>query len=603
MTLRQAVDRYGAAAVIVVTLAMLVILTPAKHSSSSDSSLNAGSNSGLRTGNNTDNGSQDFATGDTLPDGSVSNDNVNFSGTVGGGSGTGSSGGSIATAEFGKGPHCRPDGRQVAIERVAPPCVNWVPGSNNGGSTSPGVTKDQILIVRYLPQSDPATQAILKSASLADDPQVVTNAYKALFTYFNQHYETYGRQVVFQDFGATGASDDQEHAKADAITIATKIHPFAVWDGPKVFGAELASRGIICICTVTLSSEFYTSLPPYIFGSLPTSTEYSQQLGEYIGKKLWNRPAKFVGQGWLPAQTQKRKFGLIYLEGVKGVADPEGKRAKDALVAEMAKYGAKFGDGDIFAYTYDPGKNSSDFANMMIKFHGDGVTSLVMFVDPLSPIEITSSATNQSYFPEWIITGSGLSDTTAAGRLYDQTQWQHAFGISPLWVTWATVQKSYGWRETHHGNPAMKDGDEGVLINIYASVPRLIFTGIHMAGPKLTPQAFSNGMFAYPKSGGTPATPTAYYTRNYPTAIKDFMEIYYDGSQSGPDERGINGKGMIMKMHIGKRYTLGQWSTAETEAFHDPTAVSVSDDPAMGGDPDHEQDGHHHTGKCLSCAG
>jgi hypothetical protein len=601
MTFRQAVDRYGAAAVIVITLAMLVILTPAKHSSSSDSSLSTGNRNGLNTGNSSEGAAQDFTTGSTLPDGSPSNDSVSFSGTVGGGSSGGSGGGSIATAEFGKGPHCRADGRQVSIERVAPPCVDWTKGANNGGNTSNGVTKDQILIVRYLPKVDPATRAILMSAKLADDPDVVTNAYKALFTYFNQHYETYGRQVVFQDYNASGEADDEEHAKADAVDIATKIKPFAVWDGPKVFGAELASRGIICICTVTLSSEFYTSLPPYIFGSLPTSTEYSQHLGEYIGKKLWNRQAKFVGQGFLPSQTAKRKFGLIYLEGVKGKADPEGKRAKDALVSEMAKYGAKFGDGDIFAYTYDPGRNQQDFTNMMIKFHGDGVTSLVMFVDPLSPILITGAATNQSYFPEWIITGSGLSDTTAAGRLYDQTQWAHAFGISPLWVTWATVQKSYGWRETHHGNPAMKDGDEGVLINIYASVPRLIFTGIHMAGPKLTPQAFSNGMFAFPKSGGTPATPTAFYTRQYPTAIKDFMEVYYDGSKTGPDERGLQGTGMIMKMHIGKRYVQGGYSTAETDAFNDPTAVDVSDDPAMGGDPNHEQDGHHHTTKCLSC--
>src|SRR5213076_19221 len=122
------------------------------------------------------------------------------------------------------------------------------------------------------------------------------------------------------------------------------------------------------------------------------------------------------------------------------------------------------------------------------------VTSVTMFVDPLSPIEITQAATNQGYYPEWIITGSGLSDTTAAGRLYDQTQWSHAFGISPLWVTWATVAKSYGYREAHHGDPNMKPGGEGVLINIYASVPRLIFQGIHMAGPKLTPQSYANGM-------------------------------------------------------------------------------------------------------------
>ena len=38
-------------------------------------------------------------------------------------------------------------------------------------------------------------------------------------------------------------------------------------------------------------------------------------------------------------------------------------------------------------------------------------------------VDASTPATNQGYYPEWIITGSGLSDTTAAGRLYDQTQW------------------------------------------------------------------------------------------------------------------------------------------------------------------------------------
>ncbi|HVV37113.1 MAG TPA: hypothetical protein VHC63_10965 [Acidimicrobiales bacterium] len=604
MTLRQAVDRYGAAVVIVVALALLVFVTPPKHSSSD--ALNTNSNSFTNSGDASASGALG-TTDSTLPDGSVVSgaDATNTGSTAPNAGTTTNAPIKGAGVTFGTGPHCRADGRQIAIERVAPPCANWTSAPNNGGATSPGVTNNQILIVRYLPQVDPATEAILQNAKLADPPATVTNAYKAMFTYFNQHYETYGRQVVFQDFNATGPSDNEEQARADAVTIATKIKPFAVWDGtdPKAFAVEIASRHIICICTVTLSSQFYQSLPPYIFGALPTSTEYSQHLGEYIGKKLWNRPAKFVGQGFLPNQTSKRKFGLIYINGNKGVVDPEGERAKDSLVSEMGKYGAKFGDGDIFSYTYDPGRNQSDFANMMIKFHSDGVTTLVMFVDPLSPILITSAATNQGYYPEWLITGSGLSDTTAAGRLYDQTQWVHAFGISPLWVTWATVANSYGYREAHHGDPSMKPGDEGVLINIYAAVPRILFTGIQMAGPNLTPDNFANGEFAFPHSGGTPATPLQYFTRQYPTAIKDFMEIYYDGSKSGPDERGINGKGMIMKMHGGKRYTQGQWDTAETQAFNDPTAVSVSDDPSMGGDPPHEQDGHHHTGKCLSCTG
>jgi hypothetical protein len=599
VNLRQAVDRYGAAAAVIVALAMLVLVVPSNKPK--DSTVEAASE-------NNPNQAVGDATGDTTD--ILGGPASTVPGDIGGGGSTGSGNGGGGTAggpqggasyEFGKGAHCRADGRQVAIERVAPPCVNWI-GKDNGGATSQGVTKDKILVVRYVAQSDPATEAILEGAQLADDPAVVKHAYEALFTYFNQHWETYGRQVVFQDFNASGPSENDEQAKADAVKIATEIKPFAVWGGPKVFAQELAARNIVCICTVSLSSEFYASQPPLLYGSLPTSTEYAQQLGEYVGKKLWNRPAKFVGTGFTPAQTAKRKFGLIFLEGTRGKVDPEGKRTKDAMVSALSKYGAKFGEGDVVGYTYDPGRNQRDLTTMMTKFHSDGVTTVLMFADPLSPILITTEATRQAYFPEWVITGSGLSDTTAAGRLYDQTQWTHAFGISPLWVSWTTPDKSYGFREAHHGDPALAAGDEGVLINIYAAVPRTLFTGLQMAGPKLTPQAFAAGMLAYPKSGGTPSTPLQYYTRNEPMAIKDFVEVYYDGSKSGNDERGLSGNGMVMKMHGGKRYQLGQWDNAETAAFNDPTAVANSDDPAMGGDPAHEQDGHKHTGKCLSCS-
>jgi hypothetical protein len=603
VTLKQALDRYGVAAAVVVALGLLIVLLPGNVEKKSN--VAAGDDTtqdGVDRSVNGGEGATDPLGGasTTLPGGSLSTGGTG--GSANGNTG-GAGGGTAASASvaFGTGPHCRPDGRQVSIERIAPPCANWL-SKDNGGATSMGVTKDKILVVRYVAQSDPATDAILKSAKLSDDDSVVKRAYQALFKYFNQHWETYGREVVFQDFPASAPSENDEAAKADAVKIATQIKPFAVWGGPKAFATEIVSRGMICICTTTLSSEYYQSLSPYMFGSLPTSTEYSEQLGEYIGKKLNNRPAQFVGPGFSDQQKAKRKFGLIYLEGTRGKVDPEGRRAKDSMIAAMAKYGARFGDNDVIGYTYDPGRNQQDITTMMARLRGDGVTSVLMFADPLSPILITGEATRQQYYPEWIITGSGLTDTTSAARLYDQAQWQHAFGISPLWVTWNTPNMSGGYREAHHGDPSLAPGDEGVLINIYNQIPRVLFTGIQMAGPKLTPQSFAAGMFAYPKSGGTASTPLQYFTRQYPTAIKDFVEVYYDVKRQGADERGLMGPGMVMKMHGGKRFLNGQWDSAATQAFNDPSALTTSDDPAMGGDPPHEQDGHKHTGKCLSCS-
>ena len=40
-------------------------------------------------------------------------------------------------------------------------------------------------------------------------------------------------------------------------------------------------------------------------------------------------------------------------------------------------------------------------------------------------------------------------------------------------------------------------------------------------------------MFNYPRTGGLPAAPLVYRTRAYPTEIKDFVEVYYDGRAQG----------------------------------------------------------------------
>jgi hypothetical protein len=391
--------------------------------------------------------------------------------------------------------------------------------------------------------------------------------------------------------------------KADAKDIAERIKPFAVWTlGPKVFAQELAQRGVLCTCTVSLSSDFYKENPPYLWGSLPTSTEYAQHMAEHIGKRVANRPAKWAGDPTQQMQRRNRTFGLIYLVGQQGRVDPEGKRFRDVFVAELAKYRVSL--TAEFAYTYDP-SDAGPINAMITTMNSAKVTTVIMWVDPLYPILVTRQATNQQYFPEWYISGSGLSDTSAAGRQYDQQQWRHAFGITPLWVTWTEVSQSAGYREFHHGMPGMKPGDEGVLVNIYRDPVQTIFTGIQLAGPKLTPDTFAQGLLNYPRTGGNPAAPLVYRTRAYPTAIKDFAEVYYDANAQGKDERGEQGSGLVMKSNGGRRYQAGQWPAGIAQVFGDaanPIAISAAP-PGGTTDPPHEQDGHTHTGKCLSCSG
>ena len=59
---------------------------------------------------------------------------------------------------------------------------------------------------------------------------------------------------------------------------------------------------------------------------------------------------------------------------------------------------------------------------------------MVFAGDPIMPIYLTRACADIGYFPEWIITGIVLTDTSTLGRYYDQSEWAHAFGVTSLAV-------------------------------------------------------------------------------------------------------------------------------------------------------------------------
>lgn len=614
MDLRDFLDRYGVTLAVVSAVTLVVMVLPGnapdrveRFGGIDDGSSDAATGPFAESG--ADGEGPTGGLGPEGPGGSSGGVGAPTAGSVGGAD-PGSDGpttqndSGIGEVVFGQGT-CRPDGRQAGISRYMPPCASF--SGFNGGATARGVTEDAIKIVRYRGPLDPGTQAILESGNLADDPETQKRSYEALLTYYNQHHQTYGREVVMVDYEG-GDLEDDEAMRADAVKIANDIRAFAVIVGtpeapiPQVLARELAQRGVICICTTSLTSTWYQENPPYVFSSLPTITEYSRHIAEYIGKRLAGKKARWAGDELNPAQgyTQmERRFGLVYLEGTRGRANPDARRAKDELLAELAKYGVRL--HKVIGYMYDPGRNQQDVTNVIAQLKAANITTVIPYVDPLYPILFTQEATRQTYFPEWFISGTGLSDTTTAGRLYDQQQWRHAFGVSPLWVTWVDERNSAGWREYHHGRPQDADGDEGVLINIYRAYFQTLFHGIQLAGPRLTPDAFARGEFSYPKTGGTAALPLVFRNRQLPTEIKDFTEVWYDVDRQGKDERGEDGRGMVMKANMGERYLLGEWPSSNAAAFRDEGAIAVSDNPPGGGDPPHEQDGHTHSKRCMTC--
>src|SRR6266508_215972 len=178
------------------------------------------------------------------------------------------------------GPNCDPETGRIKVPTVyAPPCVEPFTG-DNGGATTQGVTGDTIKIVAY--QADPAKDPLLASqinAAGADvSPESAIATGQGYVDYYSEYYETYGRKVEVEFFTGSGAFNDEEAAKADAIAIAEK-KPFAVLNGPaqasRAFADELAANGILCLgrCALAIPEAFTKERAPYLFGVGPSPEE------------------------------------------------------------------------------------------------------------------------------------------------------------------------------------------------------------------------------------------------------------------------------------------------------------------------------------------
>src|SRR5439155_4971976 len=214
--------RYGVSLGVLGVLALLIALLPGNASTSGDKVGTTGNAAGRTSAGGAAAGAAQGGAGTAGAAGGT----TGAATTGAGGSVEGATGPTGSDVTFGTGPNCRADGRQLGFSFYMPPCVQWN-GTNNGGATADGVTDKQIKIVRWLGFQDDATKAILQAYKLSDDDETIKRSYDAYRAYSNHHYETYGREVVYEDFAASAVSTNDEAMIADAQRIAD-MHPFAV---------------------------------------------------------------------------------------------------------------------------------------------------------------------------------------------------------------------------------------------------------------------------------------------------------------------------------------------------------------------------------------
>ena len=456
------------------------------------------------------------------------------------------------------GPDCDPATGKLRLPTVyAPPCVVPFDG-DNGGATSPGVTADSVKLMAYLsdPAIDPVGSSLIAGAGANLDPSVATETMGDYADVFNAVFETYGRRVDLEFYTGTGAADDQAAARADAIAIAEQ-EPFAVLGGPLQvqgsFSEELASRDVISIPAQPLPQSVTVDNYPMIWGVI-TPTQAAALAAEAIGNLAGPGPAELAGDPAL--QGEERAYAVVHYD----TADGSYEESFDALRDGLADGGIEL-TTDI-PFLLDPNRAQEDARTMITRLKEAGVTTVIFTGDFLMPQFLTTEATAQGYFPEWILGPSLLADTAIFGRSYDQHQWPNGFAIgyagTPGRTEDGTAYTIYTWAYGGQEPPS----------NIYAVLEpglRDVFTGIQLAGPELTPESFRDGILRYPPTGGGPTRPLiargdqgVWPEFDYGGGPDQITLMWWDPEAETVDEVGNAGVGSYRFASGGERYGPGQ---------------------------------------------
>ncbi|MCJ7670910.1 MAG: hypothetical protein MUP67_02535 [Acidimicrobiia bacterium] len=487
------------------------------------------------------------------------------------------------------GPHCDTTTGKVAVPLwYAPPCVDPSTGSDNGGSTARGVTRDEIVVAVYQQQPDLLEQTFLARSGSDESLDTELRTNQQYVDFFQSNYETYGRRVRLVPVRGSGPPDDDVSAKADAIKVATEVGAFASFGGPSqttAYADELAARGVLCVgdCTTAAPESFLRSRSPYVWPTLGSPDQAAEHWSEFVGKELAGRKAKYAGDRALAKRT--RRFGIVRYDDEPGTFD----RSFARFTALLAQQGVKI--ATEVPYQLDLEAAQEGARSTIAALREANVTSVIIAGDPVFPKFLTDEATAQGYFPEWVVMGYAYTDTAVFGREYDQRQWAHAFGVSLLPTRQADDIDELGqivvWQT---GQPP-----EASTFRILVQAQLLFFTGVHLAGPDLTPETFRAGLFRFPAERPT-SSPFLHLSwghhRIWPgvdlTGGDDATVIFWDPDASGPDEVDNVGRGLWRYALRGKRYLPGEWPAGHVGLFDRARSVTILDQlPPAARPPDY----------------
>lgn len=504
----------------------------------------------------------------------------------------GPSGASIPGA-VGKNPttkRCVGDPPRQTEDPLSPPCVAFFSG-DNGGSTYQGVTRDEIRVLVYFDgcttqygttsrgsEERPCNTYVDMAEPPKDDENTFIRAVRMYARYFNERYQTYGRFVHFWAYFDGGYEQrTAETRRADAADQFHRLKPFAAFSGGAfAYQAEwekvLLNRGVHIFynaqterATCCPVSATFRKFAPLLWSVAASAEQYANTFSQAVCAQVVNRPVTFSG---MPSdQGRPRVLGFI-------LNDRPGHDGEN-LHATLSRDHIKDCGGEFVAEAVSNGacENADAATAAMASFRQRGVTTIIWPSGP-SPagndcggLNWTNAAGSLNYYPEVVVAGNGMTETTTNGSLLNQQFWRNAIVVTPY--TRADVPGErpcvQAAREVDPNAPV--NDIENIACAIYDAF-RLLFTGIQVAGPRLGPPTMDKGFHAIPAvPNSDPRVPACFFEAADYSCVKDAMVEWWDPSGRDP---GSSSRGCMRMMEGGQRYLANNFPRRDIAAVRRP---------------------------------
>ena len=487
---------------------------------------------------------------------------------------------------------CGDDGHLAIPYPTRAPCVRPLKkGEDNGGATTMGVTKDKIRVVLFLgthEQQDVARTQPGGSAPVdlsTNLPAYGEDSFRDWQKVLDHSFNLWGREFEFITKNPTGP--DEAAQRADALAVA-ELKPFAVVSsapatagGGQVFASALIQKKIIVFYGGVTNEEAGKQAPYRYLGGFDNNAA-AVNTAQFVARQLKGKTAKWSGD----FVDKKRVFGTIHPEtGIdwqyyESTAKQEGLKSAVDVV-----YSVPIDTSTTAA------KNQEEAPTLVAKLKDSGVTTVLLFTSFGMNQQVYKAADALDYHPEWVFSGMGAQDIEITARIISglaPEQMKHTFGIGNLPLYVAGIDDPVRvWFNWYWG------GHAGVYAAGTAGTLNILNDGVMLAGPKLTPKTFQQGLFSMPVQGGAATNQVESFMNGFGPAPGlpydvysqvglDYAVMWWNGDRTGPSKIIFTeGQGVFMYPNKAKRYAAGvkgaEWPKGEPKLFDESNSISQFD--------------------------